>query len=161
MLEEALTDFPGTVIIVSHDRYFINQTANRILEMNPDGFVQYPGNWESYLYHQSVAKKAEEEAGPAMTRTAADKQKKKDREARALIRQLRAAVADREKEITKTEERIAQLEDDLSHPERFENGQALGDAAAEHAQLQDTLLELMDLWEAESARLEEAQSEEE
>ena len=56
VLEEALEDFPGTVIIVSHDRYFINQTANRILEMNPDGFVQYPGNWESYLYHQSVAK---------------------------------------------------------------------------------------------------------
>ena len=160
VLEESLEDFPGTVIIVSHDRYFINQTANRILEMNPDGFVQYPGNWESYLYHQSVAKKQEQDESAALSRTAADKQRRRDREARQAIKQLRAAVAEREREIADTETRIAALEDALSHPEGFPDGQALSEAAREHAGLQQRLDGLMELWEQESSRLEQAIAEE-
>ena len=159
VLEESLEDFPGTVIIVSHDRYFINQTANHILEMNPDGFVQYPGNWESYLYHQSVAKKQEQDENAALSRTAADKQRKRDREARQALKQLRAAVAEREQEIAETETRIAALEDALSHPEGFAGGQALGEAAREHSGLQQRLNELMELWEQESSRLEQALAE--
>ena len=159
VLEEALEDFPGTVIIVSHDRYFINQTANRILEMNPDGFVQYPGNWESYLYHQSVAKSKVQDSGSAVSRTAAEKQRKKDREARQALKQLRAAVADREREITDTEAKVAALEEALSHPESFPDGQALSAAAREHAELQQQLNELMELWEQESSQLEQALAE--
>ena len=57
-LEGALEDFDGTILAVSHDRYFINRVANRVIEMRPDGVKEYLGNYDDYL-----EKKRREEAG--------------------------------------------------------------------------------------------------
>ena len=49
VLEDALSDFDGTVLFVSHDRYFINKLATRMLEMKSDEVIQYKGNWSDYI----------------------------------------------------------------------------------------------------------------
>ena len=78
VLEGALEDFDGTILTVSHDRYFINRVADRIIEMRPDGVKEYLGNYDDYL-----EKKRREEAGledaaaSGMTKTQLDKQRRR------------------------------------------------------------------------------------
>ena len=118
VLEGALEDFDGTILTVSHDRYFINRVADRIIEMRPDGVKEYLGNYDDYL-----EKKRREEAGledaaaSGMTKTQLDKQRRKERLLRegkkALEKQLEAAearIADAEKEIQDLEARMADPE---------------------------------------------------
>jgi ATP-binding cassette subfamily F protein 3 len=52
ILLDALTQYPGTILFVSHDRTFIDKLATRVLELLPDKIINYPGNYESYLYHK-------------------------------------------------------------------------------------------------------------
>ena len=118
VLEGALEDFDGTILTVSHDRYFINRVADRIIEMRPDGVKEYLGNYDDYL-----EKKRREEAGledaaaSGMTKTQLDKQRRKERLLRegkkALEKQLEAAearIAAAEKEIQDLETRMADPE---------------------------------------------------
>ena len=63
VLEDALTDFGGTIITVSHDRYFINRIANRIIEMQPDGVTEYIGNYDDYIELKIRAQEAEKAVG--------------------------------------------------------------------------------------------------
>lgn len=63
VLEDALSDFGGTIITVSHDRYFINRVANRIIEMRPDGVTEYIGNYDDYIERKNRPIPVEAEGG--------------------------------------------------------------------------------------------------
>ncbi len=117
VLEDALLDFDGTLLFVSHDRYFINRVATRVLEMRDDGVTDYPGNWDEYLLHKAAEKNqkdAEEDDG--LTRTERKKQDKLSRQAEAELRERKRAVKALEEQVTKVEEEIAALEQKLSDP---------------------------------------------
>lgn len=152
VLEEALVDFPGTVILVSHDRYFINRVANRIVEMNPDGFTQYPGNWEDYLYHQSLAKNPQPEGQGEVTRTALAKERRRSREQQERRRQLRAQCSEAEKQVTESEARLSALEEKLW--DNTLSAQELEEASRDYAKEQALLEKLMARWEEISLRAE-------
>ena len=80
VLEDALNDYEGTLLTVSHDRYFINRVANRVLEMTPQGAKDYLGNYDDYLEKNRQEEMGLlEEAAPGMTRTQMDKEKRKQR----------------------------------------------------------------------------------
>ena len=148
VLEGALEDFDGTILAVSHDRYFINRVANRIIEMRPDGVKEYLGNYDDYL-----EKKRREEAGMedalagGMTKTQLDKQRRKERLMReskkALEKQLEAA----EKRVADAEAEIARLEARMSDPALYQNPEEARQVAQRHAELQAGMDALYEDWE--------------
>ena len=156
VLEGALEDFDGTILTVSHDRYFINRVADRIIEMRPDGVKEYLGNYDDYL-----EKKRREEAGledaaaSGMTKTQLDKQRRKERLLRegkkALEKQLEAAEA----RIAAAEKEIQDLEARMADPELYERPDEARETARRHAELQAGMDALYEEWEALSEAVSE------
>ena len=153
VLEGALDDFDGTLLTVSHDRYFINRVATRVIEMTADGVTEYIGNYDDYL--DKKRRMAEEEAAPTpgMTKTQQDKEKRKQRLARESKKALKQRIQQLEKMIADTEEAIADLEARLSDPETYRDPEIGRAVAEEHDAKQQLLLDLMDEW-SEAAELE-------
>ena len=156
VLEGALEDFDGTILTVSHDRYFINRVADRVIEMRPDGVKEYRGNYDDYL-----EKKRREEAGledaaaSGMTKTQLDKQRRKERLLRegkkALEKQLEAAEA----RIAAAEKEIQDLETRMADPELYQRPDEAREVARRHAELQAGMDALYEEWEALSEAVSE------
>ena len=117
VLEDALLDFEGTLLFVSHDRYFINRIATRILEMTDDGVTDYAGNWDEYLLHKIAEKQTEPaDDNGGLTRTERKKQDRQSRQAEAEQRERKRAVKALEERITALETAISALERRLCDP---------------------------------------------
>ena len=147
VLEDALRDFPGTILAISHDRYFINRFAEKIWCLDAEGLKEYLGDYDSYF--EKISRDQEPDGGDAarMTRTAQEKEKRKSREeqrqAQARKDQIRAA----EKEISDTEEQIATLEKKMAEPETYQDPAAAATLSTRYRELQDTLEKLYEKWE--------------
>ena len=148
VLEGALEDFDGTILAVSHDRYFINRVANRIIEMRPDGVKEYLGNYDDYL-----EKKRREEAGMedalagGMTKTQLDKQRRKERLMRESKKVLEKQLEAAEKRVADAEAEIARLEARMSDPALYQNPEEARQVAQRHAELQAGMDALYEDWE--------------
>ena len=131
IFEEALLEFPGTCIIVSHDRYFLNRIPTMICELTPEGLISYHGQYDYYVEKkQQLAagghmpgqangkangKAAETSGAPKETDAARRRREQKERE--ATERRTRRAREAAEKEIARLEEEISGIEEELSRPE--------------------------------------------
>lgn len=122
-LEDALTAYEGTIVAISHDRYFLNKIATKIFELTPNGLNVY---WGNYDYMQS--KKAEQllletqtEAQPEMTKTQQKEIQRKEKEQKAELRKLKNRYAEIEKTIASKEEEAETMELKLCDPEVFSN----------------------------------------
>ena len=148
VLEDALTSFDGTLLTVSHDRYFINRIANRVIEMHPDGVREYLGNYDDYLEKKRLeASGATEEALSGKTRTQLDKEKRRERMRTESAKTLKANLAKTEKAIAETEQKIAALEAQMADPETYKSPDAAQSVAREHKQAQEDLDALYESWE--------------
>lgn len=148
VLEDALEDFDGTILTVSHDRYFINRVANRVVEMGPDGAKEYIGNYDDYLEKKRLEEAGIEETEYAgKTKTQIDKEKRRERMAKESAKALRQKLKDAENEIARTEERIAQLEESMGDPETYKDADRAQQVAREHREAQEKLDELYEIWE--------------
>lgn len=78
VLEDALQDFPGTILAISHDRYFINRFADRVMVMNSDGVTEYLGNFDDYVEKRDRPQPPAPAAEGEVTRTAATRERKRD-----------------------------------------------------------------------------------
>ena len=148
VLEAALDDFEGTILTVSHDRYFINKVATKVIEMSADGAVEYLGNYDDYLEKKRILQAGEEEAlSGGVTRTQLDKEKRRARlqkeSAKALKQRLRQAEVD----IAAAEQLISDLEAQMGTPEVYANPAESARVAREHKDAQQRLDELYGLWE--------------
>ncbi len=113
-LETALTDYDGTMLMVSHDRYFINRLADRILYLTPNGIVEYAGNYNDYLVgRQKTTAAAEKEDKPQEKVFAYDERKRLDAQKRKTLNRFSKV----ESLIEETENRIAELSRESSDPE--------------------------------------------
>ena len=118
VLENALADFPGTILAVSHDRYFINRFADKVCELEDGELKEYLGNYDSY--YEKVNRQAEPDGETAgMTRTAIDREKRKSREEQQRVKEKKARLLAVEQEITQAEEDAAALEKELADPETY------------------------------------------
>ncbi len=126
VLEEALDGFPGTIIAVSHDRYFINRFADRVWVLDGQEIREYLGNYDSYYAKVSRDQEPDGNA-PQQTRTAMEKEKRKSREEEKRLRERRDRLKTLEQEIAKAEGEAGTLEKELADPETWKNP----DAAAE------------------------------
>ena len=156
VLEGALEDFDGTILTVSHDRYFINRVANRVVEMGPDGAREYIGNYDDYLEKKRLeAAGIEEESGDGRTRTQIEKEKRKARLKQESARALKQKLKDAEAEIARTEARIAELEARMADPETYRDPALAREIAQSHRDAQGALDALYEEWEALSEAQEE------
>ncbi len=123
VLEEALSCYEGTVVYISHDRYFINKTAEKIIELTPDGVVQYAGNYDYYMEKKTERLREEAERNKAnacattsipanTTETKTDWLKQKEQQ--AADRKLANKIAKLEEEIEKTELAITKADEDMA-----------------------------------------------
>lgn len=152
VLESALNQYTGTVLFVSHDRYFINKTATRILDLTDKKLVNYIGNYDYYLEkketveavygvkEESVSKSAE------VTENKTDWQKQKQEQAR--LRKIANELKKTEEAIENLETKIAEIDEECLKPEIVTNSARLNELAAEREKYSQELEALYEKWES-------------
>ena len=121
VLEEALADFDGTILAISHDRYFINRFANRIFVLEENGITEYLGNFDDYLEKRNRPVAPNVETVVEATKTSQIKDRKKERQWNAQLRELQSVVKRCEEAIEQNEAEIAALELKLAEPKTYED----------------------------------------
>ena len=147
MLETALLGFEGTILTVSHDRYFINRIADRVLVMEPDGVTEYLGNYDDYLEKLAQKNAPEEELAPQKTKTALREEKKREKAAIEAARREKARIANLETQITDLEEQMTKLEIEMSDPEAYQDNVRAQSMNKRYNDLQKKIADLYEEWE--------------
>lgn len=148
VFEEALMEFPGTVIVVSHDRYFLQRIPTRILELTQDGVIEYLGRYDYYLEKKSQGISAKKYFSKVQEKSAGDaaqqRRLKKEREAEE---RRRARLSEKlETEISELENQISELEHNLCKPENMSDYELLARLGAEREETEKRLAEAYDEW---------------
>ncbi|MGI5850047.1 MAG: ribosomal protection-like ABC-F family protein [Christensenellales bacterium] len=146
VLEDALVRFEGTVLFVSHDRYFINKVANRVFHMQDNKVVQYDGNWSDYITHINSEQQQAPDKDTGITKTAAAKQKRAQADRDRQARKVKKRVAQIEQQITRLEQKLAGIEEKLADPSGLGEGQIL-ELSQQHADVKLQIEEAMRQWE--------------
>ena len=151
ILEDAINDYEGTVLYVSHDRYFINRTAHRILELSGQTLTGYLGNYDYYM-EKKTENKAADAGGisvvsdtPVISTAKADWQAKKAAQARQ--RKLENDLKKAEARIAELEQKIADIDTLMSSDEVCRNSAKLGELSAEQEKIKEELDTLYEEWE--------------
>ncbi len=158
ILEDALNGYEGTILYVSHDRYFINRTAHRILDLTEGQFISYVGNYDYYLEKHDTVMAAIEANAPqnadadsAVAAKAAESEVKLDWKAQ---KEEQARLRKKENDLKKCEEKIAELEARISEIDTEMSDPAIGTQVAklqeltkEQTSCQEQLEKLYEQWE--------------
>ena len=136
VLEDALLNYDGTLLVISHDRYFLNKVTDKILDLSKTGATEYLGNYNYYLEKKNalLVSKNEDEA-EEITKTQAKADRKKDKDKEKAERQSKKHIKKLEEEINIFEEKISLLEQEMCTPEVYSN----------HEKSQEINLEILDL----------------
>lgn len=160
ILEEALQNYTGTVLYVSHDRYFINQTATRILNLTEGGLNSYPGNYDDYIekkdspsinssggFEPVVSSERVQQIPETPQKTVGKDDYLRQKEEQAKERKRQNQIKKVEKRIDEIETRLAELDELMADPSVATDVKRLMEINAEHEDLDTELLELMEEWE--------------
>ncbi len=156
VFEEALLDYPGTVIVVSHDRYFLNRIPNRILELEKDGLTEYLGTYNYYVekkasidsgkkYLQELSEEPKKENHSQAALSAAE-QRALNKQKEAEERRLRRQKEQLEDEINTLENEIAELEAEMCKTENISDHQLLGELDKKAKEKREKLEKAYDKW---------------
>lgn len=119
ILENALDDFPGTIIFVSHDRYFINRLATKVIDIRKNGAIEYLGDYDYYVEKKQEQDEIQAEKDRQLMNKSTNTEQAQDvlnREEKRQLRRLTRAVEEAEKTIAMLDEKILQFEEELSNP---------------------------------------------
>jgi ATP-binding cassette subfamily F protein 3 len=167
ILMDSLRDYAGTMVFVSHDRYFLDGLATRVLEVGNQTVLSYLGNYEDYLFKKAELEKKQaarpELPMPGSSQSRADESDaqtglKKKRVNPYKIQQAKERIEQLEGQIHLHETRIAVLTQLLASEELYRDHQLFRTTMEEHDNLQRELLQYMDQWEKLHSELEELQS---
>jgi ATP-binding cassette subfamily F protein 3 len=155
ILENALIDYPGTILFVSHDRYFINRLATKVYELSPNGATEYLGDYDYYIEKKEEAlelERLESEASSSTPVRAAQAEKAKpsyeqEKDAKRLERQKKRRLEEIEKEIEEIESRLEENESQLCLPEVYQDHEKVLELNTQNEELQERLMVLMEEWE--------------
>lgn len=150
ILETALNAYEGTVLYVSHDRYFINKTATRILELTHQQFVNYIGNYDYYLEKKELLTPVSDTPAANGKAEAPSTQKldwKQQKETQALLRKKENDLKKCEEKIETLETKNAALDDEMAKSEIATNSAKLQEIAKEKAAVEAELETLYTKWE--------------
>ena len=160
ILEKALLEFEGTLLFVSHDRYFLNKIPTRIFEMHPDHIEIFDGNYDYYrekraaldaklAEEETARKQAEREERAKQSQERSYRSRKQKNEEAALRRELKAL----EEEIFSLEEQQATLEEEITKPEVFQNYAVMSEKCALLEQVKTQAAKKYEVWEELSTQL--------
>lgn len=158
ILEDALNGYEGTILYVSHDRYFINRTAHRILDLTEGQFVSYVGNYDYYLEKHDTVMAAIEASTPqsadadntAATKAAESEVKldwKAQKEEQARLRKKENDLKKCEEKIAELEARISEIDTEMSDPAIGTQVAKLQALSKEQTTCQEQLEKLYEQWE--------------
>ncbi len=158
ILEDALNGYEGTILYVSHDRYFINRTAHRILDLTEGQFVSYVGNYDYYLEKHDTVMAAIEASAPqsadadnTVAAKAAESEVKLDwkaqKEEQARLRKKENNLKKCEEKIAELEARISEIDTEMSDPTIGTQVAKLQELSKEQTSCQEQLEKLYEQWE--------------
>ena len=153
VLEDALAEFGGTIILVSHDRYLLNKVASRIIEIKHDEVNSYEGNFDAYSEAVNAARQLKMQSEAEIKRAEEEKAYKENKarqyrskEQRAADAQKRNRIRELEKEIEDTEVLIFELENAISNPEIASDYSKMSEKCKELEEAKTALDQKMDEW---------------
>lgn len=158
-LESALDEFPGTLLVVTHDRYFVRRTTDKVLEVEDGKAIFYKVPYEEYLVEREKQKQGQADQQPNDKRLRLKEEKQKREEEltrRRERRKLEQAAKETEEKIARTEEKIAALEAELATPEVYGDFQLARAKGEEMASLRAETDRLYTEWDELVCLLEEA-----
>lgn len=156
ILEKALNDYTGTVLYVSHDRYFINQTATRIMELTCNTFINYIGNYDYYLEKKDeltaiYTSQTTQEKTTAAAQTEVSNSKlswQEQKEEQARLRKRLNDLKKTEERIALLEERNAEIDELMTHEDIYTNSVKCQELAHEKSSNEEELESLYEKWES-------------
>ncbi|WP_422122235.1 ABC-F family ATP-binding cassette domain-containing protein [Planococcus sp. X10-3] len=151
VLENALLDYPGTILFVSHDRYFMNRISTKVVELMKEGTTEYLGDYDYYVEKKletEELKALEEAENPTIVTTSetTSSTSQIDKEAKKLERQLTRQVEEVEQDMEKLDLQIAETEEQFSDPEIFQDHERLLPLQQQLEELKSRHEETMTLW---------------
>lgn len=153
VLEDALAEFSGTIILVSHDRYLLNKVASRIIEVKHNEVNSYEGNFDAYSEAVNAARQLKAQSEAEIKRAEEEKAYKENKakqyrskEQRAADAQKRNRIRELEKEIEDTEVLIFELENAISDPEIASDYSKMSEKCKELEEAKTALDQKMDEW---------------
>ena len=143
VLEEALLAFKGTLIFISHDRYFVKKLATKVLDMTPDDQQIYMGDFD---YYMSRKYKKDQDEYQEVNKTQIQKDRKREREEIRKSQAIRRKIAEVEADIEKIENEIVAIDQELSRPEIYEDHEKVLNLDMKRKDLAEKLEKKMDEW---------------
>jgi len=151
-LESALKEYPGTVLMVTHDRFLLDRIADRIWSLEEKRFVEYPGNYTDYKHLKALAESSQENHKKPAASTDDEKpvkNKRDQRKARADLRKKTGkSAAYYEREINVQETELESIREEMKNPANATNWSALHELEEKQKDLEKKLNKTMSLWEA-------------
>jgi ATP-binding cassette, subfamily F, member 3 len=149
VLENALVDYPGTILFVSHDRYFINRIATKVLELSGNGCKEYLGDYDYFIEKkqeiielQALEQKVQASHQPVQEKTSYQQ----DKEVKKQERQRKRKLEEIETKISELEASIEQYELQLCDPEIFQNHEKVIEINMKNEKAKEELETLMEEW---------------
>ena len=149
-LEDAILEYDGTLMVISHDRYFLNKVIGRILELKEDGVSEYLGNYSYYQEKKLNPTRFEdyEELANGKTKTQLKDEKKKKREAEKEAKALQLKIKNLEKTIAEKEDELTNLQEQLCLESVYSNPSESQRVNGEIKKLEETISQLYEEWES-------------
>lgn len=156
VLEEALNNYDGTVLFVSHDRYFINQTATRILELSGKNFHEYLGNYDYYLMKKAEVTASDNSENKKIKTDSGKSDYEKQKALKGSRRKIENELKDIETSIEKAENEKNKINEEFLDESVQVNSARLNELTSRLSEIEETLKKLYDRWEELSESLLEA-----
>ena len=147
VLEQALETFPGTILAISHDRYFINRFATRVAVLEEGGVREYLGDYDDYFEKINRAQEPDG-SGPQVTRTQMDREKKRSREEQRKLNELKALQEKAEKDVMQAEKDAAEMEEQLQDPSIWQDPQKAQELSKAYQAKKAEIEHLYEVWES-------------
>jgi ATP-binding cassette subfamily F protein 3 len=162
-LEQALANYPGTLLVISHDRYFLDKIVHRVVEIHNHQLRSYEGNYSDYLARRQaepaitlVAQQEQSESGAGSKKT--KEQKRLEAAARQAVsqdrRRLTNEIANLETTIAELEQKQARIEDELAKPETYHNSERAKTLPVEYQRTREQLQACYNRWAEAQTELE-------
>ena len=149
MLEDTLFDFDGTMLVVSHDRFFINRLCDRIWVLEDGAVTEYLGNYDDYQEKLHALSLPEESQNETRTKTQQREEKRRERDATEAARREREQRMNLETRIEQMEEDMTRLEIEMGDPDSYKDPSAAKARAERYAAMKSKLEQLYEAWTAE------------
>ena len=160
VLEDALVQYKGTLLVISHDRYFLNKVANKIFKMDKEAIEVFLGNYNYYLEKRKQEQLLAEgkELKPIFNKTQLKQERRKEREYRQAFRDQQEAINSLEITIGELEEKIYVLEQIMCQPNFYDDIDKAQAISQDYNDVKVELKEIMVQWEENMLLLEEMES---